>query len=252
VGWRALGKREDLDLDFGGAHDARRSALVTRVLVACADGTVDDASAWKLTLSGRVGGLAAVVALTRETRELPLTFQCAACREQLSVALPLETVFDLASRAEDERVVAIESDAREPILMRRPTGDDQRQWQEGRYASTAEAERAVMRSLLANEATYDPDWSTADVADRVSTAMQELDPLPTMTITSRCPECGTESEHALDVEALLLGELAREQRSLVREVHRLATRYGWSEEDVLTLPRWRRRAYLALIDEEAW
>ena len=251
MAWRALGKREDLDLDFGGARDARRSALVTRVLVTCADGTVDDAAAWRLTLSGRVGGLAAVVALSRDSRELPLSLRCPSCREPLVVALPLDTVLDLARHAEEERIVSIEREEIGALAMRRPTGEDQRHWQEQQYASSTEAERAVMQSLLANPAPTAFDSVATDVVSRVADAMQEVDPLPSLTIASTCPECGAESEHALDVEALLLSELAREQRLLLREVHRLAKRYGWSEQEVLALPRWRRRAYLALIDEEA-
>jgi hypothetical protein len=251
VAWRALGKREDLDLDFGDARDARRSALVTRVLVTCGDGTVDDAAAWQLTLSGRVGGLAAVVALTRESRELPLSLRCPSCREPLIVALPLDTVLDLARRAEEHRVVSIERDESGAISMRRPTGDDQRRWQERQYASSAAAERAVMRSLLATPGLRELDDDATDVVSYVADAMQELDPLPSLTLASSCPACGAESEHVLDVEALLLSELAREQRLLVRDVHRIAKRYGWSEEKVLALPRWRRRAYLALIHEEA-
>lgn len=251
MSWRALGKREDLDLDFGGARDARRSALVTRVLVTCADGTVDDGAAWQLTLSGRVGGLAAVVALTRESRELPLSLRCPTCREPLLVALPLDMVLDLARRAEDERVVSIEREEIGAIAIRRPTGADQRRWQEQQYPSSTEAERAVMQSLLTTPTPPVLDTMATDVVSRVADAMQELDPLPSLTIASSCPACGAESEHALDVEALLLGELARQQRMLLREVHRLAKRYGWSEQEVLALPRWRRRAYLALLDEEA-
>jgi hypothetical protein len=250
VAWRSLGKPEDLDLDFGAARDARRSALVTRVLVTCGDGTVDDAAAWQLTLSGRVGGLAAVVALTREAHELPVALRCHSCREQMVVGLPLDTVLDLARRAEDERVVSIDREEIGTIAMRRPTGDDQRRWQERQYASWTEAEHAVMQSLLQGSAPDALDVDQANVVSHLAVAMQELDPLPSLTMASTCPACGADGEHVLDVEALLLTELAREQRSLLREVHEVATRYGWSEQEVLALPRWRRRAYLALIDEE--
>lgn len=38
---------------------------------------------------------------------------------------------------------------------------------------------------------------------------------------------------------------------LVREAHRLARSYHWSEPDILRLGLRRRLAYLTLIDEEA-
>ncbi|HEV7876481.1 hypothetical protein [Bradyrhizobium sp.] len=39
--------------------------------------------------------------------------------------------------------------------------------------------------------------------------------------------------------------------NLVNEVHTLASRYHWAERDILTLRLHRRRAYLALIEQEA-
>jgi hypothetical protein len=38
---------------------------------------------------------------------------------------------------------------------------------------------------------------------------------------------------------------------LLREVHRLARAYHWSERDILSLPLKRRLAYLLLLEEES-
>jgi hypothetical protein len=243
--WRALGRQEDLELDFSGVRDGRRGALVTHVLAACADGEVDLDHAWRLTLAGRAGGLAAIYAETRESRELPLALRCPACGEVLQVALPLPSLLDLARGAEEQRTLVIARANGDPLVVRRPTGDDQRRWQQSVYDSPADAERAVLASLLEAET----DLDAADAA-RVAEAMAELDPLPGLTVSSRCPNCAAENDHAVDVEAILLRELAREHASLLGEVHRLASRYGWTESDVLAIPRWRRRAYLSLIDGE--
>ena len=42
-----------------------------------------------------------------------------------------------------------------------------------------------------------------------------------------------------------------DRRQIYREVHALALRYHWSEDEILELSRARRRLYLDLIDETA-
>lgn len=39
------------------------------------------------------------------------------------------------------------------------------------------------------------------------------------------------------------------QASLRSQVHHIAQRYHWTEPDVLRLPRWKRVAYVELINE---
>ena len=86
-----------------------------------------------------------------------------------------------------------------------------------------------------------PDDAMAAAA---GAAMEELDPLPAFRLASRCPACGVEGDHPLELEPLLVARLERRQRALMREVHRLASRYGWTEREVMALPPYRRRVYL--------
>jgi len=46
-------------------------------------------------------------------------------------------------------------------------------------------------------------------------------------------------------------ELTHRARGLLRDVHRIARAYHWSERDILTMPVGRRLAYLLLLEEEA-
>jgi hypothetical protein len=50
----------------------------------------------------------------------------------------------------------------------------------------------------------------------------------------------------VDPLALVWAELDGAARRLLAEIHRLAARYGWSEEAILSMPPARRRHYLAL------
>lgn len=55
----------------------------------------------------------------------------------------------------------------------------------------------------------------------------------------------------LDTAALLWDEISIRAGALLQEVHRLASSYGWSEEQILALSATRRAHYLALVEGES-
>ena len=77
-----------------------------------------------------------------------------------------------------------------------------------------------------------------------------MDPLVDFTVSCCCPACGAPNEVAVDLEALALTSLLGRQRALLQEVHRFASRYGWTESEVLALPPARRARYLAFFEDE--
>src|SRR6185295_11946385 len=82
----------------------------------------------------------------------------------------------------------------------------------------------------------------AAIEARVAEAMDEADPTAAMTTTADCPGCGHTWEAAIDVAAFLWREISATARRLLREVHELASRYGWSESQILRLSTARRYA----------
>ena len=71
-----------------------------------------------------------------------------------------------------------------------------------------------------------------------------------LTLGSHCPECGREFTVPFDLQAFVLAECRTSRDLLYREVHVLAYHYHWREQDILALPREKRRIYLALLAEE--
>jgi hypothetical protein len=63
----------------------------------------------------------------------------------------------------------------------------------------------------------------------------------------QCVACGHAGEAQLDPGALLWDEIEVRAQALLLEVHRLASAYGWSEEQILSLSPGRRARYLALL-----
>ena len=109
--------------------------------------------------------------------------------------------------------------------------------------SPAEAETAILASLLVD--------GTLDPADKpaAAEALQVFDPLSCFELDVSCPTCAVQADIPVDLEAVLLSALARAQTRLIVQVDRLARRYGWSEAEILAVPDWRRRRYLALEDQ---
>lgn len=90
--------------------------------------------------------------------------------------------------------------------------------------------------------------SRAAVAEALAALLDDAD--PATAAVARCPACGAWIEMDPDPADLLAQALRRAAGRLPAEVHALAYHYGWSEADVLGLPRARRHRYLDLLVRE--
>jgi hypothetical protein len=73
-----------------------------------------------------------------------------------------------------------------------------------------------------------------------------VDPQADVELAIACPDCGHSWTLSFDIAGFFWMELQSCARRLLREVHELATAYGWSEADILALTPARRAAYLEL------
>lgn len=246
--WRGIGQVRDLDIDFASRD---RPALVTRVLASCAEPPVEEdglEAIWRLSLAARVGGLLAVHAATTGADELPLAVHCPHedCGEGMEVALPVAALLALAQEAEGASETEVEAAGSGAALqLRRPCGTDQRIWRQAAYDDAEAAQAAVLDSLVVGGSVAPEDRAA------VAEAMVAFDPLSCFELDVTCPECARQADIPVDMEAVLLASLARSQGQTIADVDRLARRYGWSEAEVLAVPAWRRRRYLAL-DGDGW
>ena len=85
------------------------------------------------------------------------------------------------------------------------------------------------------------------VVEAVEARMSKLDPQGETILELRCAACGHQWRAALDIGRFFWQELAAEARRLLREVHLLASAYGWGEAEILALTPARRDAYLAQV-----
>ena len=114
-----------------------------------------------------------------------------------------------------------------------------------------------MAPELAVEALLDrcllDDGGRAILADErtvVSDAMEAAAPQVDLQLDLTCPECGHGFTAPFDINSFFLDEMKVNGKQILREVHLLAFYYHWSEPEILSLNRERRRAYLGLLSDE--
>ncbi len=93
------------------------------------------------------------------------------------------------------------------------------------------------------------DWAQLpeEITVAVEQAMEAADPHANPMLMLDCPNCGYQWQLPFDILDFFLRELNAWAGQLLRDVHYLASAYGWSEKDILLMSPWRRRAYLELL-----
>jgi hypothetical protein len=84
----------------------------------------------------------------------------------------------------------------------------------------------------------------------IQLAMDQLAPSLDLDIDTNCPNCAQPGTITFSLEAFLLQALAQERRFLTLEIHWLATAYGWSLTDILSLNRDDRRALVRQVERQ--
>jgi hypothetical protein len=87
----------------------------------------------------------------------------------------------------------------------------------------------------------------AFILDAVSEQMAQADPQANLELALTCPNCAHAWQTPLDPIAFLWGEIDAWAQRVLREVHALASAYGWREQEILALSPQRRQIYLEMI-----
>ena len=230
-----------LAVDFGDPCEPR---LVTDVLAACArddqERPLSHDVLWDLEVGQRIELLLRLAALDAGSGDgLDIELRCAApnCRAFLEFTLAIPEL------AAGETTPSPLRHAGSDYRLRRPTARDQLAWLQRSFGDESEAVAGMAASLLDMES--EPD---AALIATVEETLERIDPLVRFSVRLDCPDCGLRQEREMDLAALALRRLRRAQDGLLKQVHRLARHYHWSESEILALPAWRRERYLALID----
>lgn len=141
-----------------------------------------------------------------------------------------------------------EPSRREPIVVkghffRPPTSRDL-----ARVAKESDPRMAAIRILGAcrlDEGEL-PVWSDRDI-DEAGEQMALADPMAETRLTLNCPTCGSQWDETLDIAAFLWTEIEARAKGLLFEIHTLASAYGWTEKEILSMSEPRRRLYMEMV-----
>jgi hypothetical protein len=157
---------------------------------------------------------------------------CPECGEKIELSLNCS---DLHSAAESEPPpeLAVQSNERE-MRFRLPTSAD--------LVAVGSPEELLERCLLSGG-----NHLTEDVVAVAGEKMSSADSMADVHLALNCPSCGHKWEAPFDIVAFLWREISATARRLLREVHTLASAYGWTESEILALSAARRGLYVEMI-----
>ncbi len=167
---------------------------------------------------------------------------CPQCGEKLE--------FDMDARAltqqqtqqqEHEQTGTIVVDGR---TFRLPTSRDL-----ARIAGEQDPSAAARRLLEACQVEGQAEENEGEKQDveKIGERMAQADPLAEIVLTFQCPVCGDTRNEVLDLPTFLWAEIEARVKRLLVEIHTLASAYGWTEAEILSLSDARRQLYLEMV-----
>lgn len=229
--------------------DAPAAVAVTRLLCGCMtrldDLEVSDDLVRKLLVGDRDY---LVLQLRRLTLgdDVRAVLACPACRARMDVSFRASEV-PVEPRLQVVASYTLQFPAPPPggrtVRFRLPTGGDQEAVLRLGPGATGDA---LLDLCLLDDggAPLSPDERSA-----VIEGMEGRAPQVELELSLTCPECRHEFVAPFDTTAFFLEEMKISAGQWLREVHTLAFYYHWSEADILSLTRDRRRAYLTALSD---
>jgi hypothetical protein len=241
---RAFGDRlADLELELSGPDPGRVVAEVLRVCGVAPSGEALDQE-WLLdrSLGERLAALLALAA--GDGREPFLAvMRCVACGETLEAPLAVGDLLAYQARAASPPRLELRLDDQHALGLRLPTARDLERWRERGTPAEGMA-RELLRTDAALPEPLPHEWLAA-----IESTLAAADPLVDFELSIDCPVCATRARYALDLQELALARLRETRAALLACVHRLASAYHWTEEQIFAVPPSRRRLYLAMIED---
>jgi len=173
---------------------------------------------------------------------------CPECGEQLELSF---TVAELRFEHPHERppVLSLSSGDFE-VEFRLPNSLDLAALNEGQEISDGTRlllERCLLRARQGEEKRTLEELPP-ELLEHLVDEMARRDPQADIRLSLSCPQCRHQWQTVFDIVSFFWSEISVWAARMLREVHALASAYGWREEEILSLSPWRRQAYLELIN----
>ena len=226
---RALSTTELLSVWERGCHQPPVQRALILLAAACPESPPEALAS--LTIGQRDARLLALRELTFGSAFTGLT-HCPACDEKMELAFnAAEILPEIETEIPNEFNLQLDGHA---LHFRLPTSTD---------LLGVKNRAQLVERCLTNGSSELPETIIAIVAEKMSRA----DPLADVQLALSCSSCGHKWEAPFDIVAFFWSELNAFASGLLREVHTLASVYGWTESEILALTPARRRCYLEMV-----
>ncbi len=163
--------------------------------------------------------------------KITLVAHCAGCGREVEVSFNADAAIAVET---DERAIVFTHEDRQ-IGLRRPTSTDLA------VALRSDAPRNTLLTSLIDMPA--PDRALLDAAED---ALAQASGLSDLTLCYGCADCGQNGEAPFDILDYLWRRISQDAQRLLHDIHLLARTYGWSSDEILSLPQTRRNAHLTM------
>jgi hypothetical protein len=173
---------------------------------------------------------------------------CQKCGERLQLAFKVSDI-GVAQETENAGPLTLNADGYE-VLFRLPNSEDIRAVTVTADADDSDAEQLLLERCLLRATKDGAEQLAAElppsVAEIVVDGMAEADP-QSVPLSLACAACSHKWFVAFDIVSYFWSEVNAWASRILREVHLLASTYGWREGDILAMSPLRRQSYLEMI-----
>jgi uncharacterized protein YbaR (Trm112 family) len=243
---RALSAAELFEVwERGQGQSAAQRALLLLAL-ACEETPPEHLA--RLSIGRRDSDL---LALRKQTfgPELVSMVACPACGSQLEFRLHADDI--RANPFEESDALLRVSEGEHEIAFRLPTSLDLATLDPS--AGVEKNRRHLLERCVISATRAGSEMAASDLPGSailaIAQRMSELDPQADVQLALACPQCEHKWQTPLDIVSYFWSEINAWAQRILREIHSLASAYGWRETDILALSAWRRQAYLELIEQ---
>ena len=178
--------------------------------------------------------------------ELTSLTDCPACGEQLELNF---NVADIRVGPTAPHVPLYLSHSGYELELRLPNSVDLLQLTN--YSTVGEMRARLFEQCVVRAVHYgavEPaNEMPAEIVDLAIERIGEADPQADVEVDLNCPECRHVWQTGFDIVSYLWSELHSWVWQMLREVHVLASNYGWGESEILSMTPQRRRGYLEIL-----
>lgn len=248
AGLRPLTGSEELLVQEAVAAGAPCATIATWLLAAALD-PGGEARALELSVGQREALLLRLRRMAFGDR-IEAVAACPRCREPLDLELRTSELLGAGRNPAPCIEVEIQAEGASWRTRLRPvTGADQTEVLDAADPAMALLRRCVLELVRDDGVSWPVEQASPALCLALDAALRNADPHAEIRLDLACPACREPFVLPFDAAGHFFAELAAEGDLLLREIATLARSFHWREQDILALPRGRRKAYAALAAE---